>query len=50
MTDNPAKFWDRVASRYIRQPVADEEAYQKKLQLAREYLPPEMDVVELMRY
>jgi len=41
-----AKFWDRIADRYSRKPVADEAAYQKKLQVTREYLRPDMEVLE----
>lgn len=44
--DQSAKFWDKIAERYSRQPIADEAAYQKKLQVTREYLQPEMDVLE----
>jgi len=40
------KFWDRIAERYSRKPVSDEAAYQKKLQVTREYLRPEMEVLE----
>ncbi len=42
----PSKFWDRIAARYARKPVADEAAYQKKLQVTREYLRPDMAVLE----
>jgi ubiquinone/menaquinone biosynthesis C-methylase UbiE len=41
-----AKFWDRMAAGYIRRPVKDEESYQKKLELTRGYLQPEMEVLE----
>ena len=41
-----AKFWNKVAAGYSRQPIADEAAYQKKLQVTREYLHPSMDVLE----
>jgi len=41
-----SKFWDRIAERYARKPVADEAAYQKKLQITREYLRPDMEVLE----
>ena len=41
-----AEFWDRIAERYARKPVADEEAYQKKLAITREYLRPEMKLFE----
>jgi ubiquinone/menaquinone biosynthesis C-methylase UbiE len=42
----PSKFWDRIAERYARKPVADESAYQKKLAVTREYLRPDMEVLE----
>lgn len=41
-----SRFWDRIAARYARKPVADEAAYQKKLALTREYLRPDMEVLE----
>lgn len=41
-----AKFWDRMAARYVRQPVKDEESYQKKLEITRGYLRPDMEVLE----
>lgn len=41
------KFWDKVAEKYSKQPVADEAAYQKKLAVTREYFRPEMGVLEL---
>lgn len=40
------KFWDRIAERYARQPIADEAAYQRKLQITRDYLRPDMAVLE----
>jgi 2-polyprenyl-3-methyl-5-hydroxy-6-metoxy-1,4-benzoquinol methylase len=42
----PSKFWDRHATRYERSPVADEASYQQKLQVTREYLRPDMEVLE----
>ena len=45
--DQSAKFWDKIAKRYSKKPVADEAAYQKKLQVTREYFQPEMEVLEL---
>ncbi|MEO1299499.1 MAG: class I SAM-dependent methyltransferase [Cyanobacteria bacterium J06636_16] len=42
-----AKFWNNIAAGYARQPIADEAAYQKKLQVTREYLQPSMNVLEL---
>jgi len=46
MMSEPNKFWDRIAERYARKPVADEAAYQKKMQVTRDYLRPEMEVLE----
>lgn len=45
--DHSAKFWDKIAERYAKRPVPDEAAYQKKLQVTREYFRPEMQVLEL---
>ncbi len=41
-----AKFWDKIAERYSKQPIADEAAYQKKLQVTQKYFQPEMEVLE----
>ena len=41
-----SKFWDKIAERYSRRPVADEAAYQKKLQVTREYFRPDMEILE----
>ena len=41
-----AKFWDRIAKRYAKRPVSDEAAYQKKLQVTRDYFRPDMEVLE----
>jgi len=41
-----SRFWDRVALRYSKSPVANEAAYQKKLAITREYLKPDMDLLE----
>lgn len=40
-------FWDKVAQRYSKSPIADETAYQKKLQVTREYFRPDMQVLEI---
>ena len=40
------RFWDKIADRYSRQPIADEAAYRKKLQVTREYFRPDMEVLE----
>ena len=44
--DQSAKFWDKIAERYSKRPIADVAAYQKKLQVTREYFRPEMKVLE----
>jgi len=44
--DQSAKFWDRIAKRYSKKPIADEAAYQKKLEITREYVRPDMEVLE----
>jgi ubiquinone/menaquinone biosynthesis C-methylase UbiE len=44
------RFWDRIAARYARKPVADEAAYQKKLAVTREYLRPDMEVLEVLEF
>lgn len=41
-----ARFWDRHAEGYSKRPVPDEAVYQKKLAVTREYLRPEMEVLE----
>ncbi|MCG8362911.1 MAG: class I SAM-dependent methyltransferase [Pseudanabaenales cyanobacterium] len=46
MMDQSTKFWDKIAERYSKQPIADEAAYQKKLQVTREYFQPDMEVLE----
>ncbi|MDH3645944.1 MAG: class I SAM-dependent methyltransferase [Gammaproteobacteria bacterium] len=43
---HPTKFWDRIAQRYSEKPIADEDSYQKKLQVTREYFRPDMKVLE----
>ena len=44
--DQSAKFWDKIAERYSKKPIADEAAYQKKLQVTREYFRSDMEVLE----
>jgi ubiquinone/menaquinone biosynthesis C-methylase UbiE len=44
---NPSsKFWDRIAERYSKRPVADEASYQKKLEVTRSYFRPDTEVLE----
>jgi SAM-dependent methyltransferase len=40
------RFWDKLADRYARQPIADEASYQRKLEITRQHLRPDMDVFE----
>ena len=46
MMEYSAKFWDKIADKYSKDPIADEAAYQKKLQVTQEYLKPHMEVLE----
>lgn len=41
-----SRFWDKVAERYAKRPVADEAAYQKKLEVTQSYLRPDMELLE----
>ncbi|MEO0548622.1 MAG: class I SAM-dependent methyltransferase [Pseudomonadota bacterium] len=41
-----AKFWDKTAEKYSRQPIAQQKAYKIKLDLTREYFTPESNVLE----
>ena len=40
-------FWDKRADKYSLRPVSDEETYQKKLAITREYLRPDSKVLEI---
>ncbi len=40
------KFWDKIADKYSKQPIADEESYQKKLKITQEYLKRDMKLLE----
>ena len=42
-----ATFWDKIAEKYAKQPISDDAAYQKKLEVTRGYLRPDMEVLEL---
>lgn len=46
MIDPAEKFWDRMAERYSKRAISDVAAYERKLQVTREYLRPEMEVFE----
>jgi ubiquinone/menaquinone biosynthesis C-methylase UbiE len=47
MMDQSTKFWNKIATHYSKQPIADEAAYQKKLQVTRDYFQPDMEVLEI---
>ena len=42
-----SKFWNKRADKYAQRPVSDETTYQKKLEITREYLRPDMSVLEI---
>lgn len=47
MTDHSTtRFWDRIAQKYERTPIADEASYQTKLSITREYMSSDMNVLE----
>ena len=46
-TTRKTRFWDRIAARYAKRPVADEAAYQRKLEVTRELLRPDMELLEV---
>jgi 2-polyprenyl-3-methyl-5-hydroxy-6-metoxy-1,4-benzoquinol methylase len=39
-------FWERIAQRYAKSPVADESAYQQKLDTTRSFMPADAQVFE----
>ncbi len=39
-------FWDKIAEKYSKKPVPNEQVYQKKLQISRRYFQPDMNVLE----
>lgn len=43
---NKAAVWDKMADKYSRQPIANQKAYEIKLDLTREYFTPESEVLE----
>ena len=51
MTDltmtNTSRFWDRIAPSYAAKPVPDEAVYARKLAVTRNFLHPEMRVLEV---
>ena len=41
-----SKFWDKIAEKYARKPVANEAVYQQKLRITRDYFRPDSEVLE----
>ncbi len=41
-----SRFWDKIADKYAKRPIADPDAYEEKLRLTRQYLRPDMRVLE----
>lgn len=46
MEKTASRFWDRIADKYARDPIADEAAYQTKLKVTQSYFTPETRVLE----
>jgi ubiquinone/menaquinone biosynthesis C-methylase UbiE len=44
---NEAEFWDKRAEKYAQRPVADQETYDKKLQITRTYFRSDSEVLEI---
>ena len=44
---NAARFWDKRAEKYALRPVADQETYEKKLEITRTYFSPGSEVLEV---
>ena len=42
-----ARFWDKRAEKYAQRPVADQETYEKKLEITRGYFRPDSEVLEI---
>ena len=42
-----ARFWDKRAEKYALRPVADQQTYEKKLEITRTYFQPDSEVLEM---
>lgn len=40
------RFWDKIAVKYSRRPIADEASYRKKLEKSQTYFRPDMELLE----
>ena len=45
--NDEARFWDKRAEKYAQRPVADQAAYEKKLEITRRYFNPDSVVLEI---
>jgi ubiquinone/menaquinone biosynthesis C-methylase UbiE len=44
---NDGNFWNSIAAKYAKSPVADPASYEKKLAVTRDYMTPDMEVLEI---
>ena len=44
--DKSIRFWDRIAERYAKKPIADPDTYEKKVVLTQKYLTRDANVLE----
>ena len=44
---NAGRFWDKRAEKYAQRPVADQETYNKKLEITRSYFQNDSEVLEI---
>ena len=42
-----SRFWDKMAERYVASPIADVPTYERKLEITRGYLRPDMELLEV---
>lgn len=45
-SNRQGRYWDRLAKRYAKSPIADQAAYEKKLEVTRRHFPPAARVLE----
>ena len=46
-SNSKSRVWNRMAEKYSKQPIADQESYEIKLDISRDYFTAESDVLEL---
>ena len=44
---NAGRFWDKRAEKYAQRPIADQETYNKKLEITRSYFQNDSEVLEI---